>query len=173
MKANPADTWIMSTTAIHIRRMTTADITISCEIKRLAATRAYSTIVDSYLLGVWLDHNAGDKHYRHRIGRKDYVMLVAEIAGEVVGVGYFRIYNNRADIGGVYVKQSGRGIGTALMHSINSAAHDLKLARARVLIWQGNDRALKVATKQGFEPIKKSLRDMTTGKRINYYERDL
>lgn len=68
------------------------------------------------------------EHYRYRIGRSAYNVLVAADADGKIGVATMRMRGRRADMSGLYVLTPNEGIGTALTRQPRRVRARIRLA---------------------------------------------
>jgi L-amino acid N-acyltransferase YncA len=160
---------------MHIRPATAADAPELARIKREAGARAYGRLLGASALARWAASSASEAWFAWRIGRAAYHVLVAEIDGKVAGYAGFRVRGSRADghSVGLYVRESGQGIGSALHSAREQLARSLDCTAMRVACWRENLAAIGFVTKLGFARTGTGFRDASSGQRVDHYERAL
>lgn len=162
---------------ISVREATRDDIPALARLKATVARRAYEAAHAGPGLEQWLAHSAGEEHFRYRIGRSGYhVMVATDSEGEIVGVATIRQRGRRADgnAGGLYVLHPGQGIGRALQRRREQLALELGCTRMRLSTFRTNTRARAFIAKQGYERVPgRSYREKTLGVMVDTFEADL
>ena len=149
------------------------DIPDLARVKTLVARRNYAAAHAGADLNRWLEEHCGEKHYRYRVGRSGYDVLVArDRDGEIVGVATMRQRGKRADMSGLYVLYPGQGIGTELVAARERLARERGCTRVRASVWRTNERAKAFVVGRGFERVG-GYRESTVGVMVEHYERDL
>ena len=159
-----------------MRQATRDDIPALAALKREVAAAAYGAGHAGPALDAWLEGHCGESYFAYRVGRKDYHVFVAcDEQGEIVGVSGYRRRGDRADGSsvGLYVRESGRGVGSALHAAREAHARSIGCTRARVACWRTNERAREFVQARGYRPTGVGYREQTTGVRVDQFERDL
>jgi L-amino acid N-acyltransferase YncA len=150
------------------------DIPELAVLMREVAKRTYSPAHDSAELVRWLQENCSQSHFRYRVGRSGYRVLVARdpASGQIIGMGTLRQRGNRADISGVYVRDSGRGVGSQVLKQLETVACELGCVRARASVWRTNEPSKEFFKRRGLRKAG-GYREQTVGVMVDHYEGDL
>lgn len=161
--------------ALTVRRAVIDDVEELAALKRRVAADAYGPHVASDRLQAWLQRAASPAHFRYRLARRDYHVLVAQTpGGRIVGVATLRQRGLRADgnAGGVYVLEPGRGVGALLDDARMSVARELGCVRMRVAVFRFNAHAQGFVQARGFVRGR-GYREHTLDVMADHYERGL
>jgi L-amino acid N-acyltransferase YncA len=166
--------WTMPKASLRRREITVEaavreDIPELSRLKQTVARRAYSASHDPRPVEAWIAKNCGEDHFRYRIGRSGYTVLVARSGGSIVGVATMRKRGDRADMSGLYVLEPGKGIGTGLVERRDEIAEDLGCSRVRASVFRTNEDGTRFVTKRGLAKAG-GYRETTLGVMVDHYE---
>lgn len=154
---------------IVISEATRDDISGLAELKAAVARRAYSRSHDPAKVEEWVRKNCGEGHFRYRIGRSGYSVVVARRGGRIVGVATMRKRSDRADMSGLYVLEPGKGIGSELVRCREKIARDQGCTSTRASAFRTNEDGRRFVTRRG---LKKAggYRETILGVMVDHYE---
>jgi L-amino acid N-acyltransferase YncA len=162
---------------VSIREADVHDIAALCALKEEVARATYA---GEPALEEWISHNCGEGHYRYRIGRSGYHVLVArDREGQVVGVATMCQRGRRADMSGLYVLKRGCGVGGALSRERDALAMGLGCTSARASVFRTNAGARDFVLSRGYSkkakgsPGSSGFREPILGVMVDHYERSL
>jgi GNAT superfamily N-acetyltransferase len=160
-------------TLVNTRPATTSDIPALAALKAEVARHTYEGAHPGPELESWLQANCGEAHYRYRVGRRHYHLLVAtDNVGAIIGVASMRIRGERADMSGLYVKTPGLGVGTQLSKEREDLARELGCTSLRASVWRSNERARDFICGRGLVRGG-GYRERTVGVMVDHYEGSL
>ncbi len=149
------------------------DIPALAALRRQVCERTYRPAHPGPELDAWLDQHTGPGHYEYRVGRAMYTVLVArDRSGSPAGVATMRQRGQRADISGLYVLHSGRGIGSALIAELQRIAREAGCTRERSSVWRTNEGGTAFVLSRGLAKAG-GYREGTVGVMVDHYEGDL
>jgi GNAT superfamily N-acetyltransferase len=158
---------------VVVREAVLADAETLAALKAVVARRAYGKVHAGPQLERWLTQHCTAEHYRYRIGRDAYSVLVAtDSVGVIVAVATMRVRGQRADMSGLYVTTPGRGIGTALVRAREELACARGCVRVRASVWRSNEEGKRFVEARGLKRAG-GYRETTVGVMVDHYEGDL
>ena len=145
---------------IHIRPARMAELDRLAAIGLAAWQRGIAPLVPGL---VW-DRVRAANPFRAFLRHRREAVVVAEMAGEPAGIA-------ARDDGSDYISDlwvsplhEGRGVGSALLQSLEEAIAELGHGRARLEVLTSNVRALALYRRRGYRPVWESFkRDVTLG----------
>lgn len=158
---------------LQIETADRADIPELAALKVEVARRAYSRSHDPELVEQWVAKNCGEDHFRYRIGRSGYSVLVARRKGKIVGVATMRKRGDRADMSGLYVLEPGQGIGSELVARREDLTREQGCTRTRASVFRSNEEGKSFVLRRGLERTGKGFREPVFGVVVDHYEGDL
>lgn len=145
------------------------DIPELTELKREVARRAYGGIHDPDLVDAWIAKNCREDHFRYRVDRSGYTVLLARRDGRIVGVATMRKRGERADMSGLYVLEPGTGIGTGLVRRREQIARSQGCTSTRASVFRTNEDGRRFVTRRGLVKAG-GYRETILGVMVDHYE---
>lgn len=140
--------------AITVRTARTTDLPALLDLKRAAATRAYSPFATPEALDSWLAARATPEKLTELFETPDSSFLLAEAGGELVGMAYLAFIDaDSAYFGDLYCATDGRGVGSALLDACLRRARLAGVSRMSCHCFELNARAQDFLAKKGFEVV--------------------
>ena len=134
------------------------------------AQRTYSPAHAGESLERWVTENCTEQHFRYRIRRSGYRVLVArDERGQILGTGTLRQRGNRADLSGIYALHPGTGTGRQILLALERAGAELGCNHARASVWRSNEPAKRFFAARGLVR-KGGYREQTVGVMVDHYE---
>lgn len=118
------------------------------------ASRTYAKWVDHDSARLWAGAEHGVLAWHDRLADPATHVLVYERPdGSVAACGFVRLHGDTAYLGGLYVEDAGRGLGTLLLDERLRIGRECGAQTAVMLIRETNTPARVLAQKAGFEAI--------------------
>ena len=139
---------------LSIREAHAADLFAALDLKRAAATRAYSPFATPEALDSWLAARATPEKLTKLFETPDGSFLLAEAGGELVGMAYLEFIDaDSAYFGDLYCATDGRGVGSELFDACLRRARLAGVSRMSCHCFELNARAQDFLAKKGFEVV--------------------
>ena len=140
--------------AVTIRSARSEELPALLDLKRTAATRAYSPFASPENLDDWLSARATSEKLTKLFETPDSYFLVAEAGGELVGMAYLEFIDaDSAYFGDLYCVADGQGIGSELFDACLRRARNAGVARMSCHCFELNARAQDFLAKKGFAVV--------------------
>lgn len=118
------------------------------------ASRTYAKWVDHGSAILWADAEHGVPAWEARLeDPATHVLVYERTDGSIAACGFIRLGAETAYLGGLYVEDAGRGLGTQLLEERLRIGRESGVATAVMLIRETNTPARLLAEKAGFEAI--------------------
>lgn len=102
------------------------------------------------LLIPWIEETCNLEYIEKRFGNDDYHVFVAEQDDVILGTIYLNTSNSeRAYVGGLYLSDKQKGIGTGLLRHLLEYANGKSCKIVDCDIYEGNELAIKLTEKHG------------------------
>lgn len=141
--------------------------------KMLRATGASEEQIDE-----WLMFYASRNRWRHRLDSDAAAVFIAEREDVVVGVGYVQLSRDiedalKAQLGGLYVRYTGQGIGTAIMKERLRYAKSKSADYVQLETAEQNTVMNRMADRYGFQQHERYHHQILSGIAFIRYRRAL